>query len=388
MIIPWRVDVPQERFPFSNWLIIIGIIAAFVFQTISIIEQQAKLPDKLKEFENHSAVEVAKELGLNEQQIKEIQQSIDKTYGKVENTSPQQQDFLKNFKNQIIKQQILQKYFVWAKIRPFILEGCKIKGLFGHIWLHGGLIHLLGNLLFLWIFGNAVCAKIGNLAYVPIYIILGIFAGIAHLLFQGGPVIGASGAIMGIVGMYLMFFYENNITCFFIWIYFLRPIVRQFTLSSFWMILFWLAFDIFGASRGGGTVAYFAHLGGFAAGFGLAFFMLKIKWIVMEKYEKSLLQMWAERKNPPTDLYGSNPKMFPYDLETQKPEPPPNVEMLKLDRKTVEVEKMPSELDQSKDRLIRFMCPCGKKVKAPVKYAGKLAKCPRCKKRVKIPENG
>ncbi len=387
MIIPWRVDVPQERWPVSNWLIVIGIIAAFVFQTNSIMEQEAKLPDKLKEFENHSAVEVAKELGVDQRQLKEIQQSVDKTYDKVENTLPQK-DFFESFKDQLVKQQILWDYFVLAKIRPFILDGCKIKGLFGHIWLHGGLIHLLGNLLFLWIFGNAVCAKIGNMAYVPIYIILGILAGIAHLVFHGGPVIGASGAIMGVVGMYLVFFFENDITCFFLWIYFFRPIVRPFTLSSFWMILFWLAFDIFGAARGGGAVAYFAHLGGFAAGFGLAFFMLKMNWVVMERYEKSLLQMWAQRKQPPPDLYGANPGMFPYDLETQKPQPPPIVPMLNLDRKTVDIEKTPSELDQSKKRLIRFMCPCGKKVKAPVKYAGKMAKCPRCKKRIKIPENG
>jgi membrane associated rhomboid family serine protease len=353
---------------------------------ISIIEQEAKLPDKLKEFENHTAVEVAKELGLNDKQIKEIEQSVDKAYGKTENLSPQEKDFFTHLKNQIVKQQILRRYFVWGKIRPFILDGCNIKGLLGHIWLHKDIIHLLGNILFLWIFGNAVCAKIGNLAYVPIYIILGIFAAIAHLLFKGGAALGASGAIMGIVGIYLVFFYENNITCIFLWIYFFRPIVRQFTLSSFWMILFWLAFDIFGAARGGGTVAYFAHLGGFAVGFGMAFIMLKMRWVVMERYEKSLLQMWTQRKNPPPDSFASNPGMFPYDLETKKPQPPPNIPMLNLNRKNVDIEKTPSELDKSKDDLIRFVCPCGKKVKAPIKYAGKLAECPRCKKRVKIPQ--
>ncbi len=127
MIIPWRVDVPQECWPVSNWLIVIGIIAAFVFQTNSIIEQEAKLPEKLKEFENHSAVEVAKELGVDERQLKEIQQSVDKTYDKVENTLPQK-DFFESFKDQLVKQQILWDYFVLAEIRPFILDGCKIKG--------------------------------------------------------------------------------------------------------------------------------------------------------------------------------------------------------------------------------------------------------------------
>lgn len=385
MIIPWRVDVPQERWPFTNWLIIIGAIAAFVFQTISVVEQKAKLPAKLKEFENHSVEDVAKEMGLDEQQLKEIEQSFDETYDKVKKTFPQK-DFSTEFKDQIVKQNILQKYFVWEKIRPFILERCKIKGLFGHIWLHGGLIHLLGNLLFLWIFGNAVCAKIGNAAYFPIYIMLGILAGIAHLVIQGGAVIGASGAIMGIVGMYLVFFPDNDITCYFIWIFFFRPIVREFTLSSYWMILFWLAFDIFGATKGGGAVAYFAHLGGFAAGFGLAILMLKMKWVVMERYEKSLLQMWEGRKEPLPELYGSNHGMFPYNFETRKLEVATKAEQEKTEKKTVEVEKIPFELEEPKDELIRFMCACGKNVKAPMKYAGKVAKCPRCKNRVRIPE--
>jgi len=385
LIIPWRVDVPQEHWPVSNWLIIIGIITAFVFQMVSIVEQEAKLTEKMSEFENHSAEDVAKEMGLNERQLKEIKQSVDQTYDKVENIVPQP-DLFENYKDRIVKEQILWNYFVLAKIRPFILDGCKIKGLLGHIWLHRDIIHLLGNLLFLWIFGNAVCAKIGNLAYVPVYIMLGIFSAVMHLIFQGGSVIGASGAIMGVVGMYLVFFFENDITCYFVWILFIHPIVRQFTLSSFWMILFWLAFDIFGAVRGGGTVAYFAHLGGFATGFAVALFLLKMKWVEMERYEKSLLQKWAERKLPPPELYGANPAMFPYDLETQKPQPPQKVPMLNLERKTTDVEKPPPQLDQPKEDLIRFVCPCGKKVKAPAKYAGKLARCPRCKKRVKIPD--
>jgi len=385
LIIPWQVDVPLDRRPFSNWLLMVGVIAAFVFQTISIREQRAKLPDKLEEFRNHSVEDVAKELGVDEQQLKEIEQWADETYGEVKKTFPRK-DFPAVFKDRIVKQRILQEYFVWGKVRPFVLNGCRIKGLFGHIWLHGGLIHLLGNLLFLWIFGNTVCAKIGNVAYLPIYIMLGILAGIAHLVFQGGAAIGASGAIMGIVGMYLVFFPENDITCYFVWFFFFRPIIRKFTLCSYWMILFWLAFDIYGAAMGGGPVAYFSHLGGFAAGFGLAVLMLKMKWVVMEqRYEKSLLQMWKGRKEPLPGLYGANHGMFPYNFETQKLETAANVEQEKTENKTVDVEKIPFELEEPKDELIRFMCACGKKVKAPVKYAGKVARCPRRKKRVKIP---
>ena len=139
------------------------------------------------------------------------------------------------------------------------------------MWLHGGLLHLLGNLLFLWVFGNAVCAKIGNLRYLLLYVLLGVTAGIAHLLISRGAVIGASGAINGVVGMYLVLFYENEITCLFaFWLIVLY--VRVFAVSSIWMILLWLLWDVVGALLpGGSNVAYFAHLGGFAAASGSPF---------------------------------------------------------------------------------------------------------------------
>lgn len=66
-------------------------------------------------------------------------------------------------------------------IRSFVLDGWNIHGLFGHMWLHGGLLHLLGNLLFLWLFGNAICSKIGNVFYLPVYIGLGLIAAVCYV---------------------------------------------------------------------------------------------------------------------------------------------------------------------------------------------------------------
>jgi membrane associated rhomboid family serine protease len=380
LIIPWKVDVPQDRRPFINWLIIAGVITAFVFQTKSIVEHRKKLPEKTYEYKNRSVEDVAKELGVDEQQLKEIEQSVEKPLDKVKKTFPQKK-IPPNFKEDAIKQRMLEEYFVLGKIRPFILSGWTIKGLFGHIWLHGGILHLLGNMLFLWIFGNAVCAKIGNFSYLPIYLGLGVIAGIAHLIFTGGNAIGASGAIYGIVGMYLVFFPENEITCYISFWFLLSPYIKEFTVSSIWMILFWVAFDVWEAMKGGGGVAYFAHLGGFAGGFVLAIVMLKLKLVVMdERYEKSLLQLLSGRKGPAE--YESTPYYFGRSGLSEK-----DLEMVKPETAEPAAPKtIPLEPEPPKEEFIRFTCSCGKRFKMPTKYAGKMGICPKCKLRVRIPD--
>ena len=88
-------------------------------------------------------------------------------------------------------------------LSALILYDWGISGMVGYILLHAGPFHLAGNMIFLWVFGNAICAKVGNLAYVLIYLGLGVFSAMVHLVFDGMPAVGASGAINGIVGMFL-----------------------------------------------------------------------------------------------------------------------------------------------------------------------------------------
>ena len=76
-----------------------------------------------------------------------------------------------------------------------------LEDFFLHMWIHAGWIHLIGNLVSLWVFGNAVCAKVGNVAYPFMYVGLGLAAIVSHILISGEPAVGASGAISGIVGM-------------------------------------------------------------------------------------------------------------------------------------------------------------------------------------------
>ncbi|MFW6039303.1 MAG: rhomboid family intramembrane serine protease [bacterium] len=172
-------------------------------------------------------------------------------------------------------------------VREAILHDWSPTGLVGHVLLHGGPIHLIGNMLFLWVFGNAVCAKIGNLSFPLVYLGLGVCAAAAHLIFDGAPAVGASGAINGIVGMFLVWYPLNHISVFY-WFGFYTGI---FSVSSGWMIAFWLMWDIFGAATGGGGVAYWAHLGGFAGGAGLAWALLALGWIEMTRSERSLVEV-------------------------------------------------------------------------------------------------
>jgi len=159
-------------------------------------------------------------------------------------------------------------------------------GWFTSIFLHGGIIHLVGNMIFLWQFGNAICSKVGNAACVPIYIALGLAAGFAHLLCDGQPAIGSSGAIFGLVGMYVVFFPLNRISCF----YFIFVRAGSFTVAGYWIILYWVAWSILGAMMRFDNVGYWAHLGGFAAGLAGGIALLKLDIVTMEPDEISLLQ--------------------------------------------------------------------------------------------------
>ncbi len=391
MIIPAHVDVPQDRYPVVNWLIIAGAIAVFVWQTISIQERKAQLPAMEKKYENVSVEDMAKEFGVKDAQLKEIEKKVEKITRSLEDEVPVKKgrNLQEQFKETLVKQSILEQYYVLGEIRPYILDGFALKGLFGYMWLHGGILHLLGNMLFLWIFGNAVCAKIGNLRYIPAYLGLGIVAGISHLVFTGGSSLGASGAINGIVGMFLVFFPQNEITCYWIFL----PYIRQFNVSSAWMILFWLAFDILGVILGGGGVAYFAHLGGFAGGVVLAILMLKFKMVTMERYEKSLFQVIEEYRHPspiesPSGYYGYLNETT--NLQQELPLVP--IPAVPFEPKTISIDPVekpkmiPLEPQKPKDEFIRFACSCGKRVKMPAKYAGKTGKCPQCNARLKIPE--
>lgn len=272
-----------------------------------------------------------------------------------------------------------------------VLDGWSPVGMVGYLLLHAGPIHLIGNMLFLWIFGNAVCAKIGNGPYLAAYVGLGVVAGVIHMLFSGHPVIGASGAINGIVGMYLMLYPLNDISCFYLILF--KPGV--FSISSYWMILFWLAFDILGIAIGGGMTAYWAHIGGFAGGIALAALALSTKgWVQPTETEKTLPQAMGWRMCTPEAAKAakaSRPAQQRGGKAAPASPPPPQPPLTHATASPAPAASAPPaspppiDLEPSPS-VIHFQCDhCGKTLKVAPEHAGKRGRCSRCSKHVMVP---
>jgi membrane associated rhomboid family serine protease len=133
-----------------------------------------------------------------------------------------------------------------------VLRTWSVSALLGHMWLHMTTVHLVGNLITLWIFGHYVCPRMGAVTYVAAYATTGLGAGLVHVACDGRPVIGASGAIMGVLGMYV-------VVCF-----------RQLGRLGPWLILVWFVATLSVGVIGGFPAAYMAHVGGFLTGMILA----------------------------------------------------------------------------------------------------------------------
>jgi membrane associated rhomboid family serine protease len=142
--------------------------------------------------------------------------------------------------------------------------------LFTSMFLHGGLLHILGNMWFLWIFGGQVEDRLGHFTYLVFYLICGLGSGIAQLAFSWGsklPGIGASGAIAGVLGAYIVFFPSSRILTlvplFIIW--FTAQIPALVFIGLWFAIQFLSGIGSLGAASMGG-VAWWAHVGGFLLG--------------------------------------------------------------------------------------------------------------------------
>jgi len=142
--------------------------------------------------------------------------------------------------------------------------------LFTSMFLHGGWMHLLGNMLFLWVFGGAVEEALGHFQYLIFYLVCGVGSALVHTVFNLGskvPTIGASGAISGVMGAFIVLFPRAKVTTLIpaLLLFFTVKIPAYLMLGYWFLLQFFSGVASLGMTDQGG-VAWWAHVGGFILG--------------------------------------------------------------------------------------------------------------------------
>ncbi len=181
------------------------------------------------------------------------------------------------FLYQVISPQGLSYHVVRMGVIPYeithfrsLAEGVRLSPpltLFAAMFIHGGLFHLAGNMLFLWIFGNNIEDFLGSLRFIPFYLLSGLGATFVQVVFSPNsrlPMIGASGAIAGVLGAYLILYPAARVLT----LVFLFFFIRIVAIPAAFLLGLWFVLQVLNVGMGGG-VAWFAHIGGFLVGIGL-----------------------------------------------------------------------------------------------------------------------
>lgn len=139
-----------------------------------------------------------------------------------------------------------------------------------YMFLHGGFIHLIGNMWYLWIFGDNIEDRLGRVRFVLFYLLCGIGSALVHVYFNsqsGVPCVGASGAIAGVLGAYMVTFPKARVLVlvplFIVWEFIELPAV---VVLGFWFLIQFFSGTASISSAHGGGVAWWAHIGGFVLG--------------------------------------------------------------------------------------------------------------------------
>jgi membrane associated rhomboid family serine protease len=169
---------------------------------------------------------------------------------------------------------------------------------FSSVFLHGSLPHLLGNMVFLWIFGNAINDRFGQIGYLAFYLAGGVLAGIGYVLLSGhAPVLGASGAISAVTGAYLMLLPRVRVTLLIVFYF-----ITTMEVSSLYFLMFQFAFNLWmsltprftGIPEAG--VAYAAHSSGYLFGVAVTVALLAVKLLPRDPLDLLNLMRSARRR--------------------------------------------------------------------------------------------
>lgn len=163
---------------------------------------------------------------------------------------------------------LMRLFMGWGMVPAILSSGAGYETLLTHQFLHGGIMHLAFNMLFLWIYGDNMEEAWGHLPFLAFYLACGVAAGLTQYIFEPNsfvPMVGASGAIAGVLGGYLLFYPRARIDMFlFLLVYFrIIPVPAWLVLGG------WFGMQVFaglGPNASDDGVAYWAHIGGFVAG--------------------------------------------------------------------------------------------------------------------------
>jgi membrane associated rhomboid family serine protease len=159
---------------------------------------------------------------------------------------------------------------LWANLALYpdaVTHGVYLHGLVTHMFLHAGLMHLAGNMLFLWVFGDNLEDQMGHRGFALFYLLSGLAAAIAQIAADPGsdvPMVGASGAIAGVMGGYLLLYPKARVDVLFIFLIFFKI----FPIRAWIVLGVWFGLQVINVTGPADeSVAYWAHAGGFLAGF-------------------------------------------------------------------------------------------------------------------------
>lgn len=178
--------------------------------------------------------------------------------------------------------QMIAGFFLWP-------DAAKLSQFITYQFLHANWLHLTGNMIFLYVFGNLVEDRLGKVAYLFFYLSGGVIAGLGHTFFSDAPVLGASGSVAAVTGAYLALFPQSTIT-----ILYILVIIGTFEVSGMALILFRVAQDIIFQINGFDGVAYMAHIAGYVYGFTLSMALLLTGLLGREPYD--MLALIAQRR--------------------------------------------------------------------------------------------
>lgn len=187
--------------------------------------------------------------------------------------------------------QYLKRWNVLDAARPLVYQYVTYQ------FLHADWMHLVGNMIFLWIFGNAVCERMGNVAYLFFYLAGGVFAGVIFAAGASNPILGASGAIAAITTAYLVLFPRSRVNLLFLFVF-----VTTIELPALYVIVFkvilWDNILAPAIEQGAhSSVAYSAHLGGYAFGLAVGMLMLAMRAVPRSQFDMlALVSRWRRRQ--------------------------------------------------------------------------------------------